>query len=212
MRLGSLAIDLRLNDFFRHHDHALGGANSFDHHAEIAPAVGIAFAIGTLHVNDGDVGIERTNRPQGFPRLERRKYLIEEMIALGDIAAQCRSSRKKRHPHGTGLQRQGDGEVGHVENLHSILLNRAAKVVGRAHHHIANPRGDNLLDASRSDDLVEKNVRDRSDQRQTALFLSDDLVPRGERDHLLHLQAESDRRAVGNKFADRVVHGEQLRH
>ena len=75
------------DDLLRDYDYTLGCSNSFDHHTEIAPAVGIAFAIGPLHVDNGDIGIQGADRVQGFFRLERRKDLMEEMIALRDIAA-----------------------------------------------------------------------------------------------------------------------------
>src|SRR5712692_845798 len=95
--------DLRLNHLFCDDDHALGRTNSLDHHAEVAPAVRIAFAVGTLHVNDGDIRTQRAYRPQRLLLRKRRKYPIEKMISLGHVAAQRGSRRKERHAHGSRL-------------------------------------------------------------------------------------------------------------
>src|SRR5256885_1123796 len=77
----------RLNDFFRHNDDPFGGTNTLEHHAEVAPAVGVSIAVGALHMDDSDIRIQRTYCPQWFLGSKRREYLIEKMIFLGHIAA-----------------------------------------------------------------------------------------------------------------------------
>ena len=80
------------------------------------------------------------------------------MIPFRDIAAQRGLRGEERHAHCPSLQRERDGEVGHVENLHPVLLDGAAEVVTRAHHDVANPCGNYLLNTSCADHLVEQNV------------------------------------------------------
>ncbi len=75
------------DNFFGDHDHPLGRAHAFDHDAEISPAVSVTFRIGALHMNDSDIRIQRPHRPQRFFSPERRKYLIEKMIAFGGIGS-----------------------------------------------------------------------------------------------------------------------------
>ena len=83
----------------RHHDHAFRGTHALDHDSEISPAVRVAVAIGTLHVNDGYIRDDCPHRPQSFLRFEWGEYLVEEMIPPGDVAAQRSSSRKKWDTH-----------------------------------------------------------------------------------------------------------------
>src|SRR5437867_11713552 len=50
--IGVASDDLGLNDLFRNHDHPLGGAHCFNHDAKITPAVGVAFRVGALNMNN----------------------------------------------------------------------------------------------------------------------------------------------------------------
>src|SRR4051794_10465327 len=112
------------------------------------------------------------------------------MIALWDIAAESSARRQKWNPHRASLQRECNGEVGQVENLDLVVLHRSTKVVGLAHHHVANPRGNDLLYASCADHLVEEYVGYWPDECESALILSDDLVSGSKGDHLLKLKPE----------------------
>src|SRR5579872_4043650 len=56
--------DFGFDDFFSDHDNSLGGADAFDHDAEISPAVRIAITIGALHVHNRDIGSERAHGPK----------------------------------------------------------------------------------------------------------------------------------------------------
>src|SRR3954447_14404889 len=156
--------NLRRNNFFGNDDYALGGAHSFDHDAEVPPAVSVAFGVGALHMDDGHIGIQRPHRPQRLLRSEGREYLIEKMIALCGIATQCRFGRQKRDAHCASLQGKSNGEISHIEHLHSALFNGAAEIVGGSHHDVAYPSSDDLLDTSCADKLVKENVRYRADQ------------------------------------------------
>src|SRR6266571_7086268 len=148
----------RIDNFFHHHDHALRRAHAFNHHAEISPAVSVALTISALDVHNGDVWVQSSHCPQRLFRRKWRKYLIEKMIPFRHIAAQRGLRGEERHAHCPSLQRERDGEVGHVENLHPVLLDGAAEVVTRAHHDVANPCGNYLLNTSCADHLVEQNV------------------------------------------------------
>src|SRR5437667_2697259 len=122
--------DLWSNNFFCYHDHALGCAHAFEHYPEISPAMRVAIHISPLHMHDGHVRVKRAYRPQRFLRRKRREYLIEKVIALGRVTAQRGFGRQKGHSHCACLQRERDDEIGHIEDFHSILLDRAAEVVG----------------------------------------------------------------------------------
>ena len=90
----------------------------------------VAFHISPLHMHDGHVRVKRAYRPQRFLRRKRREYLIEKVIALGRVTAQRGFGRQKGYSHCACLQRERDDEIGHIEDFHSILLDRAAEVVG----------------------------------------------------------------------------------
>ena len=134
------------------------------------------------------------------------------MVPFCDVAAQRSACRKKRHPHGPRLQRQGDREIGEIKNLHPVLFHSASKVVRRSHHHVAHPGSDHFFDATGANQLIKQNVRDRSDQSEVTFFLAGDLVSGGKWNHLLQLQAECDAGTVGHEVGDRRTHCEKLRH
>ena len=107
--------------------------------------MGVAFAIGALHMHDRDIRIERPHRPQRLFALKGRENRAEEMVSLSDIAAQRRARGKERNSHRAGFERQQQGQVGQVENFHAILFDGATKAVGRTHHHVSNPSRHDLL-------------------------------------------------------------------
>ena len=146
------------DDFLSRHNHSLGCAHTFQHYAEVAPAVRVPIRICALHVNNGHVRVQRPHCPERFFRRKRRKYLVEKMTAFSGVAPQRGFCGKERNPHRARLERECQREVGQVEDLHSILLDRPAKVIGGTHHHIAHPRGDYFLHASCTDQLIEENV------------------------------------------------------
>src|SRR6266704_4038109 len=201
-----------VDNFFGHYDDPLGCAHAFWHHAEISPAMRVAFGVGALHVDNRDIRIQRSHCPQRFLRREWGKDLIEKMIAFGAVAAERAFCRQERNAHGSGLQRERYGEVGHVEDLHAILLDGAAEIIDGAHHYVAYPGGDDFLNASGADQLIEESVGNGADQGQVAFGLTDDFVAGGKGDHLLHLQAERDGRTIGDELGDGVMHGAEFRH
>src|SRR5437660_1548836 len=153
--IGIAGDHLRIDNLFHHHDHALRRAHAFNHHAEISPAVSVALTISALDVHNGDVWVQSSHCPQRLFRRKWRKYLIEEMIPFCDIATQRSLRGEKRHAHRSSLQCERYSEVGHVENLHPVLLDGSPEVVRRAHHDVADPCRNYLLHTSCADHLVE---------------------------------------------------------
>src|SRR5205085_7705963 len=116
------------------------------------------------------IRVQGADRHQGLFRLKRRDDLVEEMIAFGNIAAHGSPRGQKRDTQSPGLEREGEREVGHVEDLELLagragvlLLRSATKIVGRTHHHISHPCRYYLRYASGADELVKKNVGDGAD-------------------------------------------------
>jgi hypothetical protein len=58
--------------------------------------------------------------------------------------------------------------------------------------------------AARADELIERDVRDRSDELELAPSLADELVRERERDRRLERASERDGCAVGDEARDRV--------
>jgi hypothetical protein len=85
-----------------------------------------------------------------------------------------------------------------------------AKTVSHAGRNISHPRGHHARDASRTNHLIEQNVRDRTHDREIATPLPYQLVPRCERDHLFELGAEKHHRAGRHVARDRVAHRHQF--
>src|SRR5690348_12634503 len=81
----------------------------------------------------------------------------------------------------------------------------------RADARVAAPREDQLARAAHADELIVDQVGGHADEREIALALADDLVPRGEGDEMRE-PLERDGAPVGDVGGDRVVEGEELRH
>ena len=79
--------------------------------------------------------------------------------------------------------------------------------------HVADPRRGHAPNASRADELIERDVGDRTDELEVAPALADQLVRERERDGWFEGAAERDRRAVwdeardGLREADALVRG-----
>ena len=69
-----------VDDLLDRHDRRLGRQQRFFLHAEQAPDLHVAVAVGALRVDDGDIGIERRDRGQ---------LLIGERARIGLIVAVC---------------------------------------------------------------------------------------------------------------------------
>jgi hypothetical protein len=76
--------------------------------------------------------------------------------------------------------------------------------VREAGRDVADPRRRDPPRAARADELIERDVRDRSNQLELATALSDELVRERERDRRLERASECDGRAVGDEARDGV--------
>src|SRR5581483_4475718 len=92
--------DLERDHLFRDYNHVLCGAHRLDHHAKISPAVRIALAVGALHMNDGDIGIEGAHGEQRFLAVERRSHRFEKLVGFWNVAAHHTARGQIRHAHG----------------------------------------------------------------------------------------------------------------
>src|SRR5581483_2862726 len=91
--------DLRVHDLLRHHDHVFRCSYALDHHPEIAPAVRVAAAVGSLHVHDGHVRIDRAYCEQRFLSFKRREDTVEKVIAFRHVATHGGAGGQERNAH-----------------------------------------------------------------------------------------------------------------
>jgi len=82
-----------------------------------------------------------------------------------------------------------------------LVLDRVAQTMQRADARIAAPREDQLRHAARANHLVVDDVRRQAHHGQVAAPLTDDLVPRGERDEMRE-PLEGKTVAVAHKLLD----------
>jgi hypothetical protein len=195
-----------IDDLFAGQDDFFRRQRRFAHDAEIAPDVGVAFAVGALHVDDRHVGTKGAHSDQILVR--ERAAQAAKLFRAGKIAPHDRSCRKKRHSRGSGLQRQAHGEVGVFLDFNrpgNPRFRGAPVVMAETGGDIPDPRGDDLSDAAGADHLIELHVRYRSDQSEVLLLLADDLVACRERDQRFERAAGGDRHAVLNVGGDRLA-------
>src|SRR5437773_2547006 len=135
------------------------------------------------------------------------------MIPFDNVAAHSSASGQKWDIQSAGLKRQGQREIGHIEDLELLtgragvlLLGSAPEVVSRSHHHVAHPGRHNISYASGADELVKKDVGNGANQTQIALLLPNDLVPGRKRDHLLHLETKGNAGAVRDELSNGFTH------
>ena len=76
--------------------------------------------------------------------------------------------------------------------------------------HVADPRGGHAPNAARADELIERDVGDRTDELEVAPALADQLVRESERDRWFEGAPERDRRAVWNEARDGLPEADAL--
>ena len=169
--------------------------------------MGVARGIGPLDMHDGDIRFERADRQQA----RSAEWVIDRpnsRMTADDIAPHPGQRRQVGETHRGRLERQANGEVRmvfHDDPPRLPLFVGAAKPVTRSTRDVAHPGGDHLGHCAGGDQLVERHVRDRPDQRQVLAALADDLVHSGEGDAGLERQAERDGIAVVHLFGDRLL-------
>ncbi len=90
------------------------------------------------------------------------------------------------------------------------LLHRIAQPMQRADARIAAPGENQLRRAARADQLIVDQIRRHADQRQIAAPLTDDLVPRGERNQVCEA-FQSHHITVANHFLDGLFEWKNVR-
>ncbi len=100
--------------------------------------------------------------------------------------------------------------VADLDGPRDPLLYRAAVCVCEPRGDVADPRGGDAPDAACADELIERDVRDRSDELEFAPLLADELVREGEGNRRLERAPERDRCAVGYESRYRLGEADAL--
>jgi len=163
---------------------APGRVGGLDCQSQVAPQVSVPLPVGSLHVDDGDVGPERAHRQD-----VRAAKWVGELAYPGmvphDIAAKAGEGGQIGHAHGSSLQCEADAEVAvvfHRQRSRDAMLECATECVPRATCDVAYPGRDHPSHGAGANQLVKGHVGDRADQGQVFALLADDLVDRCERD------------------------------
>jgi hypothetical protein len=206
--------DVARDDSVGDDDDRLCGERGLLRHAPRAEELCVPVRVGELDGDDRDV---RRDRGDEHDRraIERRRRGDEGRICSRDIAAEDRPRRDVGRAQRAREQRLRDGEVRVVADLdppRDALLHRAPVRVGEAGGDVADPGRGHAPDAPSADELVERDVGDRTDQLEIAPALTDELVRERERDRRLERATQRDRGTVGNEARDRLVRRDQLGH
>ena len=174
--------------------------------------MGIPLAVGALDMNDGDVRLDRSHGEQAGAA-ERIVNWTDARMAADDVSPNSSEGWQIGQTHSGSLERQSNREVGvvlHHDPARHALLIGPPKPIARSARHIAHPGGDHLRHGAGGDQLVERHVGDRPDQRQVAPLLADDFVNRGEWYPRLEGEAQRDGVAIMNVLRDRLAEGSAL--
>ena len=126
------------------------------------------------------------------------------------VAAQDRAGQSGR-AGGVGGGHRRVAVLLELERARPAVLHRVAQAVQRADAGVAAPREDELARAAHADHLIVDQIGRHAHQREVALALPDDLVPRGEGDEVREA-LERDGAAVVDVGGDRVVQRQELGH
>ena len=141
-------------------------------------------------------------------------------MAAHDIAADPGEGRQVGETHGCRLEGQPDREVGvvfHHDAPRLALFVGATESVSGSAGDVSHPGRDHLRHGAGCDHLVERHVRNGTDQGQVTPLLADDLVHGREGNAGLQRQPEGDGVAVvhllGDRLAQRALqfHGDRRR-
>ena len=98
-----------IDDLFTSKNDPFRGEARFAHDAEIAPRVRVAFAVGALHVQDGEIRLDGANGQQLF--VGERAANRGKLIFASKIAAPNGFGRQKRKARSRGLEPEANGEI-----------------------------------------------------------------------------------------------------
>jgi hypothetical protein len=174
--------------------------------------VRVAVRVRSLHREHRDV--RRDGRDQQQRRsVDRRGRREERSVGARDVAAEQRARGQVRRAERAGEERLSEREVAVITDLDAPrypLLERAPVGVRQAGRNVADPRRRDAPRAARADELIERDVGDRSDELELASLLSDELVREREGDRRLERATERDGRAVGDEARDRLRQADTL--
>ena len=202
--------DAWLDDFFGDDNYFAGGADGVNGDAEAAPEMRVACGVGALDLQDGDVGTQSADSDESF-FADRRGKFAEVAIFLEQVAAESGVGGHEWDAHGSGMQGEGDGEIGVVDDFKAaweIAFDGAAEAVADSGGDVADPGRHHSRDAAGADQLIEKNVGNGADESEVTAALANDFVAGSERNHLLELRAHEDHRAGGHVLGDSFAHRE----
>ena len=100
--------------------------------------------------------------------------------------------------------------VADLDAARDPLLHRAPVGMRETGGDVADPSGRDARDAARADELIEGDVRDRTDELEVAPSLADKLVRERERDRGLERATERDGGAVGDVVRDGIAKAHEL--
>src|SRR3990172_10899733 len=98
-----------------------------------------------------------------------------------------------------------------LDRARNSLLDGSSKVVAGAGGYVSDPSGDDRPRTSGSDEDIEEHVRDRSNQRELAALLANELVPRGEGHESFEPRAHHHRASVRHVARKRLAKRDKLR-
>jgi len=204
--------DRSVDDLVRQHDEGLRGERRFLRNAPRSPELRVAVVVRSLHRDHRDIRDDRGDEPELAAR-ERIDSLLERAVRARDVAAEKCACREVWRAEGSSEQRLRDREVRVVIDLDAArdaLFHRAPVRVGESSGHVADPRRRNAPDATGADELIERDVRDRSDEMEVLPTLADHLMRESERDGRLERASERDRHPVADVAANGVTQRDDL--
>src|SRR3954451_20552062 len=141
-------------DAFSRQDHPIGGHGEVDIHELQAIDLGVAVGVAALHVDQGDIGVERGNQQQLLAG-ERALDLLCLRPFLADVRSEHRTHRHKGNAHGAGAKAHSDAHVT------PLVITRVPAFDVMAHHlgqapqdALREPARDNVVGDTRSEQEI----------------------------------------------------------
>ncbi len=143
----------------------------------------VAFGVGPLDVDDGDVRVQRRDGDDQAAGVGVGDGPVAG-VGLGQVVDAGRVHRHERHAGGPRRQAGDHGEMRVLLPFERPGLQRGADDAQRADAGVAGIGEDDLAGAAGGDHLVVDQVGRGAGQHKLAPTLTDDLVPGGERDQV----------------------------
>ncbi len=158
-----------------------GRARDVGVHVRVAVDLGVAEAVGPVHVQDGHVGEEGRHRGQASAPV----YGILDGLHPAhahQVRAQHGQGGQEGHAHGRRAEAQAEGEVapfleGHLSRFH-VVAEDLRHAPGQADGH---PRGDHALHAARHHEELALGAHEVAREGEPPAALAEDLAHQGHR-------------------------------